>query len=111
MATSNNYQFIPAYYEWHFTDGNGKVLANWNDPVESLYKEFDNETGEPYDDPQLMTDKDEIELECESFIDTGTMLFDEGETEYNGIARADFERLPQNAAAIMAEALYNYYVA
>lgn len=109
MATSN-YQFVPAYYEWHFINKDGKVLLNWVEPAENLYFEYDEE-GEELDEPRLMTDIDEVLMECESYINFGNMAFNEGETHYNGVCKDDFAELPKNAADIMAQALYNYYIA
>lgn len=108
MNATSNYQFVPAYYEWHFVDGDGNVLLNWVDPVESLYYEWD-EDGEYLDEPKQFTTYDEVLCECQAYIETGDMNL-EDDDEYHGVSREDWEQLPENAAEIMAMALYNYYI-
>ena len=74
---THNYAFIPAYYEWHFIDKRhpSVVLLNWPDPVESLYYEFSEETGEAFDEPVQMTSFNDVLNECDAFINCGLMAF------------------------------------
>lgn len=101
MATSNNYQFIPAYYEWHLIDEQGEVLHNMADPVEGLF----DENGEA------------LTLESIKEFCEGDLLCAENayrnDYDYNGIRLKESLTDEQIKAAVevMAEALYNYYVA
>lgn len=100
------YQFIPAYYEWHFIDADNPddVLLTMHDPVESLYKGDDSD--------ELMDDIDDVYSVCEDYINTTRMnleLEDEKE-DHNGNTLDGLDELPANAADIMAQALYNYYI-
>lgn len=101
-----NYAFIPTYYEWHFinTDAPGRVLLCWCDPVESLYKGEDSEI--------LITDINDICAECEDFINITRMNLETNDKreDVNGNTIEGLNELPTNAAGIMAQSLYNYYV-
>ena len=113
MNTQQNYQFVPAYYEWHFIDKRHpeKVLLNWIEPLEDLYDDYNKETGEYEDEPHLMTEFDEVQGECEAFIERGLNLFEEGTGSYFGVNEKDFMQLPVCAAKVMARALYDHYIA
>lgn len=108
-----HYTFVPAYGEWHFINTNrpDEVLLNWVDPVDSLYHEWD-EDGNSYDEPQMMTSYDEVFNECDMFILTTINVFENGETDLpHNNKQEQFNKLPSNAAEIMAHALYDYYIA
>ena len=102
-----NYAFIPAYYEWHFIDTENpeNVLLSWQDPVESLYKGEDSDV--------LMTDIDDVYSECEDFINITRMNLelDDERKDVNGNTIDNLNDLPANTVDIMAQALYDYYIA
>ena len=113
LPQKGEYNFCPAYYEWHLTDHLGRVLLNWPDPSEEFYIHTD-EDGNDLDEPRAMT-YDEVVTECEAFIECGDLFFqaanDEDEREgYHGVHRKNWERLPLDAAEIMAKAVYEYYI-
>ena len=94
-----NYYFVPCYYEWHFIceDAPDEVLLNWTMPEEN-------------EDLCKLKSLDEVYSLCEDYIECGRMNFDMGYKDYHGITKEMFDKLPENAANIMATALYNYYV-
>ena len=99
-----NYALIPAYYEWHLVDTEQPqdVLLNINDPGEEMYwhdEDADTDTPKTYEDV----------LEwAQDIIDTALRYAEEGE-EYEGVMVSE-DRLPDNAAEIIAKALYEYYI-
>jgi len=95
----DRYAFVPAYYEWHFIDkDNPDVhLLNWVDP-------FDNDLCE------AKTYEDVLEIVHEYYLLAHNAM-EEGEKEFEGIPTKRFALLPPHAEWIMAEALYNAYVA
>lgn len=113
LPKKNDYAFRPAYYEWHLTDGNGRVLLNWVDPADNFVVREDDDENDEYDVERPMT-YDEVLAECEEYIQCGNDFFNEADEEdeeegYHGVKREDFIRLPENAADIMATALFYYY--
>lgn len=111
MAKNNNheYQFVGAYYEWHFIDTTtGEVLLVMNDPSDDLYISEDQD-GNTLDEPEPM-DYDQVLALCEGHIETAEANYNGGEDEFEGISEALFRKLPDNAAEIMAKALYEYYL-
>ena len=114
LPKRDNYVFRPAYYEWHLTDCNGRVLLNWVDPADNFYI-YEDEYGNDLEDPRPMT-YDEVLAECEDYIECGNMFFREADEQderdgYHGVRRREWEQLPDNAAEIMAKAIYDYYIA
>lgn len=112
LPKENDCVFRPTYYEWHLTDGNGRVLLCWVDPADSLYI-YNDEDGNELDEPQAM-DYEQVLSECEDYIKSGKEFFkfadDDDEREgFHGVRRREWDRLPDNAAEIMARALYDYY--
>ena len=96
------FEFTPGYYEWHLTDkATGEILHYMIDPSEDLY----NEDGEPMT-LEEMKDFFADDLHC---ADWHYMDND----EYNGILPS--ERLTEQeiitASSLIAETLYNYYIA
>lgn len=94
-------QFVPAYYEWHLVDENGKVLYNLVDPWG---------WDDPFDDCKTLQDvidvmKEDINVEEMNWNCYG------GEPECPHNSLVDPFTLPDNAAEVMAQALYDYYVA
>ena len=102
-----NYQFIPAYYEWHFIDADNPdmVLLNMQDPIDSLYKDEDCD--------ELMDDIDQVRCVCEDYINTTRegLELDGEERDINGNTLDGLDELPADAADIMAQALWNHYIA
>ena len=114
LPKRDNYVFRPAYYEWHLTDGDGRTLLNWVDPSENFYI-YEDEDGNDLDEPQPMT-YEQVLAECEDYIECGNMFFREADEQdehdgYHGVRRREWEQLPDNAAEIMAKAIYEYYIA
>lgn len=112
LPKKNDYSFRPAYYEWHLTNGNGRLLLVWEDPSDNFWITED-EDGNELKEARPMT-YDEVLTECEGYIECGNMFFEDANEEderegYHGVMRKDWERLPDNAAAIMATALFYYY--
>lgn len=107
---ANNYAFVPAYYEWHFIDTRtNEVLLNWCDPVDSLFI-YQDEDGNDLDEPIPM-DLDQVESECEDFINVTRMNLElENEDYPDNNTLMGLDELPANAVEIMANALYNYYL-
>jgi hypothetical protein len=90
------------------------VLLNWVDPAEYFYI-YEDEDGNDLEEPRPMT-YDEVLTECEGYVECGNMFFDEADDEderegYHGVRRREWEQLPDNAAEIMAKAIYEYYIA
>ena len=100
-----NYAFVPAYYEWHFIDTRHpeRVLLNWIDPVEDIFTDYN------HNNP--MTTFDEVFNECNFFVSHGIECFENGTGSYYGVTEKDFMQLPVCASRIMAQALYNDYIA
>lgn len=94
-------RFIPAYYEWHLVDENGKVLYNLVDPWG---------WGDPLDDCKTLQDVIDV---MEEDINVEKMNWNccggEPESPHNSLVNPF--TLPDNAAEVMAQALYDYYVA
>ena len=114
LPKRNNYVFRPAYYEWHLTDGDGRTLLNWVDPAEYFYI-YEDEDGNDLEEPRPMT-YEQVLAECEDYIECGNMFFREADEQderegYHGVRRREWEQLPDNAAEIMAKAIYEYYIA
>ena len=107
-ALDDRWRFKPAYYEWHLTDKKGRVVLNWIDPAENFYVTEDDDENDIYDEPRPMT-YDEVLAECESFIEVGDMSFENGDADYHGVAQKDWERMPADAAEVMAKAIFFYY--
>jgi len=104
-----NYAFVPAYYEWHFIDTRtNEVLLNWNSPEDSLFV-YQDEDGNDLDEPIPM-DMDQLESECEDFINITRMNLEIGDSYPDGNTLMGLNELPKNAVQIMATALYNYYL-
>ena len=113
LPKKTDYVFRPAYYEWHFVDGNGRVLLNWVYPADNFVVREDDDDNDEYDLERPMT-YDEVLEECKEYIQCGNMFFNEADEEdeeegFHGVKREDFIRLPQNAADIMATALFYCY--
>lgn len=104
-----NYSFVPAYYEWHFVDEKGNVLLNMNDPSEDIYIE-DDINGQLLDEPVRFTTYDQMLDFCKDFIEVEKMCLDNEEDSGHGNDERIFD-LPDNAAEIMAKALFDYYIA
>ena len=114
LPKRDDYTFRPAYYEWHLVDGNGRLLLVWVDPADNFFI-YEDEQGNELPEP-LPMDFDQVKAECEGYIETGNMFFDDADDEderegYHGVKREAWERLPKNAADIMARALYQTYCA
>ena len=111
-SISPNFAFVPGYYEWHFIDMKKpkQILLNWVDPGDSLLVYQDGD-GNDLEEPQPMTYEQVLD-ECEDFINVTKSNFDLGEDDYcHNNKKELFDKLPNNAAEIMAKALYNYYIA
>ena len=113
LPKKNDYDFRPAYYEWHFTNGNGRLLLNWVDPSDNFWVKEDDEENDIYDDLRPMT-YEEVLCECKDYIECGNNFFNEADEidereGYHGVKREAWELLPDNAAEIMATALFYYY--
>lgn len=99
------FSLIPSYYEWHLIDDDThETLHNLIDPSEDLYHEDGN--------PKSL---DEIKNWCIEELVSADIMYSEND-EYNGIWLRDEKRLDQieeipAAAEVMAETLYNYYIA
>ena len=108
LPKKQDYDFRPAYYEWHFTNGNGRLLLNWVDPGDNFWVTEDEE-GNELPEARPMT-YDEVLSECEGYIQGGDYAFEDDDAEeFAGVSREDWALLPDNAAAIMATALFYYY--
>lgn len=108
LPKKHDYDFRPAYYEWHFTNGNGRLLLNWVDPRDNFWVTED-EDGNELQEPRPMT-YDEVLSECEGYIQGGDYAFEDDDAEeFAGVSREDWALLPDNAATIMATALFYYY--
>lgn len=106
--TFEDYTFAPAYYEWHFCDFEGRVLLNWVDPGENFWI-YEDEDGNELAEPRPMT-YDEVLEECRDYIRGGDFAFErDDEEEFAGVSRELWAELPENAAEIMAKAIYYYY--
>lgn len=113
LPKRDNYVFRPAYYEWHLTDGNGRTLLNWVDPADNFYI-YEDEDGNDLDEPKPMT-YEQVLAECEDYIETGNTFFREADEQderegYHGVHRREWKQLPDNAAEIMAKAIFQYYI-
>lgn len=99
------FSLIPAYYEWHLIDNDTReTLHNLVDPADELY----HEDGTPKTLEELTNWFNEELISAD-------IAYSEDD-EYNGIwlneeKRLDpIEEIPA-AAKVMAETLYNYYIA
>ena len=96
---------IPTYYEWHLIDKDThETLHNLVDPADELY----HEDGTP-------RSLEEIISFCQEELISADIAYSEDD-EYNGIWLSEKKRLDQIeeipvAAKVMAETLYNYYIA
>jgi hypothetical protein len=99
------FSFIPAYYEWHLIDNEThETLHNIIDPADALY----------HDDGTPLSLEELTSWAKEDLI-TADNAYSENR-EYNGIWLRDEKRLDQveeipAAAKVIAETLYNYYIA
>lgn len=93
--------FIPAYYEWHLVDLNGRVLFNLVDPCEYCFK----------DDGRTPLTKDEIKSCIDDYIQYEFDRYACGDQELcpNLALLVKPDELPDNASEIMAQSLYDYY--
>lgn len=93
--------FIPAYYEWHLVDENGKILYAMDDPVDCIFTDdFECKTLEDVlmvVDGLLETEENNWKIGYDSTSERQCLI--------------DFADLPDNTAEVMAQALYDYYVA
>jgi len=91
--------FAPAYYEWHLTDERGNLIHVMADPAE----ETCHEDGTP-------CTFEEVEDMCANDLECADRTYEEGEG-YNGHYLEDplTEEETEEAANVMATALYNYY--
>lgn len=99
------FSLIPAYYEWHLIDNEThETLHNLIDPADELY----HEDGTPRSLEELTNWLNEELISAD-------IAYSEDD-EYNGIWLRNEKRLDQieeipAAAKVMAETLYNYYIA
>lgn len=99
------FSLIPAYYEWHLIDNEThETLHNLIDPADELY----HEDGTPRSLEELTNWLNEELISAD-------IAYSEND-EYNGIWLRNEKRLDQieeipAAAKVMAETLYNYYIA
>ena len=99
------FSLIPAYYEWHLIDDEThETLHNLIDPADELY----HEDGTPRSLEELTNWLNEELISAD-------IAYSEND-EYNGIWLRNEKRLDQieeipAAAKVMAETLYNYYIA
>jgi hypothetical protein len=99
------FSLIPAYYEWHLIDNDThETLHNLVDPADELY----HEDGTPKTLEELTNWLNEELISAD-------IAYSEN-NEYNGIWLRNEKRLDQieeipAAAKVMAETLYNYYIA
>ena len=100
--------FEPAYYEWHLTDKRNRIVLNWVDPADNFFVSEDDDENDVYDELRPMT-YDEVLTECEEFINVGNMAFDDGDEDYHGVSQKDWERMPADAAEVMAKRMFFYY--
>ena len=96
------FEFTPGYYEWHLTDkATSEIVLNIPDPVEDLYNEDGKELG-----------KEEIIDMYENDVEHYNNLYKDGIAVYGVRPEqplTDEELKP--AAHLIAETLYNYYIA
>ena len=99
------FSFIPTYWEWHLIDDEThETLHNLVDPADEIY----HEDGTP-------RSLEELTNWLNDELITADIAYSEND-EYNGIWLRDEKRLDQieeipAAAKVMAETLYNYYIA
>lgn len=95
------FKFEADYYEWHLTDAEtGETLHNLVDPSEDLFNEDD-----------MPMSREEIEDFCFSELECADRWYSQNE-DYNGIMlkeRLDKDEMSE-AAKLMADVLYNYYI-
>ena len=70
--------------------------------------------GNDLDEPKPMT-YEQVLAECEDYIETGNTFFREADEQderegYHGVHRMEWKQLPDNAAEIMAKAIFQYYI-
>ena len=101
MNTQRNFQFVPAYYEWHLIDNNGNTLHNMVDPLDELFHE-----------DGLPMNLEEVTDMCAEELHAAENAYAEG-NDYNGIMLSEGLSAieEKKAAQVMAQALYNYYLA
>lgn len=100
--------FTAAYYEWHLTDKRERLVLNWIDPIDNFWVSEDDEENDIYDELRPMT-YNEVLTECESYIEVGNMSFENGDKDYHGVPQKDWERMPSDAAEVMAKRMYFHY--
>ncbi len=99
------FNLIPSYWEWHLIDNEThETLHNLIDPSDVLYHEDST--------PKSL---EELTSWFEEELITADIAYSEND-EYNGIWLCNEKRLDQieeipAAAKVMAETLYNYYIA
>lgn len=100
------FEFKPAYYEWHLTDtATGEVLHNISDEdIDYLC----------FDAGGCKLTFGEVFQLCQEELIAADILYSEN-TEYNGILLNNDKRLDQLeeipiATKLIAEALYDYYI-
>lgn len=99
------FSLIPSYWEWHLIDDDThETLHNLIDPSEDLY----HEDGSP-------KSLEEIKIWCMDELISADIIYSEND-EYNGIWLRNEKRLDQieeipAAAEVMAQTLYDYYIA
>ena len=100
-----NFDLVAGYYEWHLIDTEThETLHNLIDPADELY----HEDGTPRSLEELTNWLNEELISAD-------IAYSEDD-EYNGIWLRNEKRLDQieeipAAAKVMAETLYNYYIA
>ena len=99
--------FDPAYYEWHLTDKRNRIVLNWVDPIDNFWINED-EQGNETEDYRAMT-YNEVLTECESYIEVCDMSFENGDEDYHGVSQKDWQRMPADAAEVMAKRMFLYY--
>lgn len=98
---SRKYRFVPAYYEWHLVDENGKILYSMPDPTDELFNE--QIKCETLDDVRGV-----VEGELDGEKANWSMNYEDTDEKH---ALIPFDELPKSTCEIMARALYDYYIA
>ena len=96
------FKFFPTHYEWHLTDENDNLIHVMDDPTEEMC----HEDGTP-------CTYDEIKYICDCDLECAERAYNEEDQAYNGCWVEEKDRLTEEeteeAAKVMATALYNYY--
>lgn len=104
-----NYSFVPGYGEWHLIDDNKpeEVLFNIVDPLEKLFTHLNPYNEQSETDPlETATYNDVLDF-TEDYINVAMRCAEENNA-FEGII-FDADKVPDDAAEIMAISLYNYY--